>query len=91
MDELLIQALMRARLIKDAATDLYYAGMFTPDEVLSDLYHGIEATIKDKHYQPIQAELKAVKDIVVVEMLDAYFSRREHVQRFRRWKETIGF
>jgi hypothetical protein len=90
MNELLMQALKRARLIKDAATDLYFMGKVTPDFVMWDLYQGIETTIKDDQYQLVQAELKAVKDIVVVELLDAYFSN-EHMQRFRRWKETIGF
>jgi hypothetical protein len=91
MDEFLMQALMRARLIKDAATDLYFMGKVTPDFVMLDLYHGIEGVIKDERYKPVEAELKAVRDIVIVELLDAYFTWHDHIQRFRRWVKAIGF
>ncbi len=90
MDALLVQALRRARLIKDAATDLYFMGKVTPDFVMWDLYQGIDGVMKDERYKPVEAELKAVRDIVIVELLDAYFSN-DHIQRFRRWKEKIGF
>lgn len=91
MSELLMQALRRARLVKDAATDLYFMGKVTPDFVMWDLYQGIDIVIKDDRYQPVRAELEAVRGIVVVEMLDAYVGQHDHIRRFNKWRKAIGF